>query len=58
MNQQIEIDLSMELEKYCKEQKLPFLSADEILVQDYVTPEQKVWLKDFINRWDKVFTAL
>jgi hypothetical protein len=53
-----QIDLSMELEKYCKEQKLPFLSADEVLVLDYVTEEQKVWLRNFIARWDEVFKLL
>jgi hypothetical protein len=49
----IEIDLSIELEKYCKDQKLPFLSADEVLLLDGVTEEQILWLSDFITRWDE-----
>lgn len=52
--------LTAEYQKWCKDQGYPVLSADELLVEvvdeteEYVvTGENRVWLKDFISRWEK-----
>ena len=41
---------------WCKSQKLPRLSADDLLfdddTRDKLTPKQKNWLYTFIEVWD------
>lgn len=41
-----------ELKAYCEQHKLPFMSADELLVEDGLTVNQKLWLVLFIETWD------
>ncbi len=48
----IEADMCAELEAWCKAQGLPYLSADELVVEATLTPEQSTFLRDFMKRWD------
>jgi hypothetical protein len=43
-----------EFQTWCKDNGLPQMSADELLVMENVkkTQEQKQWLLSFIDRWD------
>ena len=47
--------LSDLLETWCKSQDLEFLSADDLLHGYYqqLTPNQRDWLTDYIELWDK-----
>ena len=42
-----------EYEAYCKAQGLPWWSADELILLNTLTPEQRRWISDFIVRWDE-----
>lgn len=44
---------SMEAEfvAYCAEQGLPEVDAMELIFMQ-LTPEQRTWISDFINRWE------
>lgn len=49
--------LSAELWQWCNANKLPQMSADDILygsLGEELTPEQRQWLVDFCERWDRV----
>ena len=49
------IDLLSELlQVWCKDNNLPYRSADDLLIDDTVdkTVQQKEWLRDFIELWD------
>lgn len=43
--------LSDQYEKFCLENNLPLISADE-QDQSKLTNEQKQFLREFINRWE------
>lgn len=45
-------ELSAELEAYCEAQRLPYLSADEMLHYLTLDEDQRRWLSDFVLRWD------
>tara|TARA_B100000427_G_scaffold74796_2_gene60870 strand:+ start:124 stop:303 length:180 start_codon:yes stop_codon:yes gene_type:complete len=47
--------LSDLLETWCKSQDLEFLSADDLYISCYqqLTIEQRNWLTDYIELWDK-----
>lgn len=42
-----------ELEAYCKAQGLPYMSADELAASDHPNDEQREWLRDFCERWER-----
>jgi precorrin-3B methylase len=46
--------LSDLLEKWCQSQQLEFLSADDLLYQNYnkLTSNQRHWLHNYIELWD------
>jgi hypothetical protein len=50
----VEDALCEELRAYCELEGLPFASADEI---SPATDAQRVWLADFIERWDAAMVA-
>lgn len=43
-----------ELQTYCNAQNLPHESADELMMRDEVTAEQRAYLQDFCTRWEQV----
>lgn len=47
-----EQELCREYDAWCAEQKLPHISADELICED-VTDAQRAWLRDFISRWEE-----
>jgi len=49
-----EESLCKEWESYCKENKLPFLSADDVIHRDTLTPMQRQYISKFIMRWEEV----
>ena len=62
MNKKIDL-LSELLQVWCKDNNLPYRSADDLLIDDtfdYLnnipfvdkTVQQKEWLRDFIELWD------
>jgi hypothetical protein len=52
-----ETDLCDALADYCKAQGLECRSADEMLVDDSLTPAQRDWLSEFVTRWDRCMGA-
>lgn len=52
--------LTDEFEKWCKDNKYPYMSADELLSEidennmQLVRSHHRTYLYDFMNRWDKV----
>jgi hypothetical protein len=48
--------LAAELEAWCKDVKLPFVSADELISRD-IPFEQKRWLANFLDRWEAADTG-
>jgi len=46
-------ELIDQYQKWCNEEGLPAMSADELLWEDCVNAEQKKWLTDFIVKWEK-----
>ena len=42
------------LEAYCKRQGLQCASADEMLMLEDLKPEQRRWLSEFSDAWDKI----
>ncbi len=46
--------LSAELQKWCKENNLPQWSADELVMEENISDNQRKWLRDFISRWEAV----
>tara|TARA_R100000152_G_scaffold66_1_gene25 strand:- start:239 stop:460 length:222 start_codon:yes stop_codon:yes gene_type:complete len=46
--------LSDLLESWCKSQQLEFMSADDLLYQEYnkLTDNQRHWLHNYIELWD------
>lgn len=52
-----EESLTAEYQRYLEEQGLPSMSADELALEDGVTPEQRRWLQDFSRRWDETFSS-
>ncbi len=48
-----------EWEKFCKDNSLPFQSADEVLVLcwEKLTREQRDYIQRFIARWDEMIRA-
>ena len=45
--------LCTEFMAYCRAQSLPSEGDALDLLYVAITPEQRVWLKDFITRWDR-----
>ena len=43
-----------DLEAFCKLHKLPFASADELMRTDEVDEDQKGWLSEFVDAWDRL----
>lgn len=39
-------------EAWCEKHKLPFISADELLLEAH-THSQRLWLQRFINAWER-----
>lgn len=50
-------ELTLELEAYCRDQGLPYESADELVFRPELNPEQRRWVSDFICRWDAAADA-
>lgn len=48
-------ELCDDLQTFCDDNNLPYMSADELLYQEdlILTKEQKDYLKYFISFWDK-----
>jgi hypothetical protein len=46
-----EAQLCAEFQQWCDNQKLPQMSADELLHED-ITSEQRKYLTAFIDRWE------
>lgn len=46
-------ELCVELENYCEAQGLPHMSADELAASDHPNDEQREWLRDFCERWER-----
>lgn len=44
--------LSEELRAWCHAQRLPYLSADELVVREDLSEGQHAWLEQFCERWD------
>lgn len=44
--------LCNKLEKYCKDNNLPFMSAEELLSELNYDGEHVEWLLSFIEEWD------
>ena len=40
-----------ELKRWCEEQNLPLMSADELILENDINQDQTLWLQDFIDRW-------
>lgn len=47
------IALCDEYNHFLAEHGLPHMSADELILEDNITKEQKEWLRNFIDRWEK-----
>lgn len=45
--------LAAELERWCMDQRLPFISADELVSYGVITDGQREWLVDFLERWQE-----
>jgi hypothetical protein len=45
-------DLYHEYHAWCLTQRLPWISADELILEDYLTEAQREWLSQFIYDWD------
>jgi hypothetical protein len=48
-----QISLTGELTAWCETQGLEPASADEMLLRADLTPWQRLWLSDFVRRWEK-----
>ena len=46
-------DLCDELEEWCKQRRLPYESADELILREGLDSYEHRWLHDFIQRWDR-----
>jgi hypothetical protein len=44
--------MSDELEAFCKQHRLPFESADELILRSRLTKATRQWLAHFIERWE------
>jgi hypothetical protein len=44
--------LIQRFQKWCAEQNLPVMSADELVCEDFTTLTQKSWLMNFIAEWE------
>lgn len=47
-----------ELSYWCVDNRLPYKSADELLLNADLTPEDRFWLETFIKRWDNTVAAV
>jgi hypothetical protein len=47
-----EIELCLEYQEWCRLQRLPAISADDLLAEPYITVEQSRYLTTFIARWN------
>ncbi len=45
-------ELCKELKLYCDAQELPQMSADELVLQQELSDEQRAYLRDYCDRWD------
>lgn len=52
-----ENDLINELEEFCKDNGLPYMSADELLHEPDITNEECQWLVDYCDRWMEMLKA-
>jgi len=41
-----------EYEAFLSDNELPTMSADELILESYVTEECQLWLSEFITRWE------
>ena len=41
------------LEQWCIEQKLPYESADELILNPELTSAQRKWLGNYCNLWER-----
>ena len=46
--------LAAEYRKWCERNYLPFMSADELLVEGVLSDNQYAWVQRFCERWEKV----
>lgn len=56
-NEFIAVVLSAELLGFCRDNDLPFTSADELALRDDLTEYQFGWLIAFIKLWDALIEA-
>jgi hypothetical protein len=47
------IDLTTEFQLWCKNNGMPQKSADDLLLCPDLTYTQRIYLQDFIRRWEK-----
>jgi len=52
LNPESEENLCDQLDWFCMHNKLPRMSADELLLLPTITGKQATWLNRFIQRWD------
>ena len=51
-NEYVAVVMSAELLKFCKENDLPFESADDLILRDNLTDFQFGWLIAFTKLWE------
>lgn len=51
-NKEIADKMYCELKEWCKANRMPLMSADEILASEYMSQEQHDYLLDYIQRWE------
>jgi len=51
-NEYISIVMSRELLRFCKENDLPFESADDLILRDEITDFEYGWLLAFNRMWE------
>jgi len=56
-NEYVAVVLSAELLKFCKENELPFESADELALRENLTQFQFGFLIAYIRLWDALIEA-
>jgi len=47
-----ESGLCDELKAYCEQEKLPYVSADELILREGLNVAQRSWISQYILRWD------
>jgi hypothetical protein len=57
-NEYIAVIMSAELLKFCKDNELPFISADELALRQDLTDFQFGWLISYTRIWDSLIDAV